>query len=320
MNTLTNHALKLLLTTACAMAAAQVQAETWPAHAIRLIVPGAAGSAADIPARLFAQHLSTALGQSVVVENRPGAGGAISARAVSQAAADGYTLMMAPASTVVIAPWALPDMKMDPAKDLAAIGMLAYTPLAIAVRADAPFKDLRSLLDKAKAEPNSVTFANPGVYTMAHLTTDLIAERTSAPLRPIPFNGFSTAFASVQKGDVTAVIDGVSPILAQARGGFLRIVGVTAAAPLPGLENVPLVRDTVSNTVVDGWFGLFAPKGVTPAVADRLSRAMVEVKRNETLVSALRDMGMYTRDDTPAAFAKYVAAQSDQWRAVGQNK
>jgi tripartite-type tricarboxylate transporter receptor subunit TctC len=288
----------------------------WPDHPLRLLVPSTPGASTDIPARIFAQALSAELGQSVVVENRPGAGGVIAARAVAQAKPDGYTLMMAPASTISITPAALPDTQLHPAKDLTAIGMLAYTPLAIAVKTGSPITSMADLLERGRRAPDTLVVANPGIYTLAHLTTELISERAKASLRAISFNGFTGSLTAVQNGDAAALIDGVSPILAQARGNGLRILAISSPERLPGMEQYPLLGASLPGTTIDGWFGLFAPAGLSREITDRLATALARVKANSDTAAALQELGMYTRDDDPATFARYVQAQSTQWAGV----
>jgi tripartite-type tricarboxylate transporter receptor subunit TctC len=291
-------------------------APEWPQRPLRLLVPSAPGTSSDIPARIFAQMLSQQLGQGVVVENRPGAGGVIAARTLAQARPDGYTLMMAPASTISITPSALPDKQFDPAKDLTPVGMLAYTPLAIAVKADSPITDLPELLSRARRAPDTLVMANPGVYTMAHLTTELIAKRAKAGLRAVAFSGFGGSLVAVRNGDAAALIDGVAPILAQVRGGALRILAVSSPQALPGLEQYPLLSDAVPHTTVDGWFGLFAPAGLPASVATRLTQALTTIRADSGTAAALRELGMYTREDDPASFARYVQTQSTLWGEV----
>jgi tripartite-type tricarboxylate transporter receptor subunit TctC len=297
----------------------QAHAQQWPERPLRLIVPGPPGSATDIPARILAQNLGKDLQQTIVVENRPGAGGSIAAREVAQAKPDGYTLMLAPASTISITPWTLPGTRQRPDKQLTPIGMLAYTPLAIAVKADSPIQSADQLLDGGSAKPDTLVVANPGIYTMAHLTTELISERTPATFRAVPFNGFSGSLTAVQNGDAVALIDGVSPILAQAQSKTLRILAVTSQERLPGLEQYPLLKDVVPNTFVDGWFGLFTTAQTPAAVAQRLSGALNRVKADEQVSLALRKLGMYTRPDDTRSFAAYVKSQSEQWgRLIAQ--
>lgn len=304
----------LCLTVASMLAAAQ----QWPQRTIRLAVSGAPGMPSDIAARILAQNLGAELGQTVVVENRPGAAGSIAARYVAMSEPDGYTMLLAPASTISIAPWTMAqEHKWD--QELAPIGMFAYTPLAIAVKADSPVRSLQELVALGQKAKDSIVIANPGIYTMAHLTTGLLSEKTRTNFRAIPFNGFSGEMAAVLRGDAAAMIDGVTPILAQTRNNSLRILAVSSQEALPGLEQYPLFKEIMPGVLVDGWFGLFAPAKLDPALVERVNRGLNNIKRNPEMQAALGNLGMYTRQDTVKQFSDYVASQSEQWRNVVAN-
>lgn len=300
-----------------AMGVAQPVQAAWPERSIRLIVPSAAGGAGDIPARLFAQWLGDRLGQSVVVENKPGAGGIVGLRALASAQPDGYTLTLTAAASIVISPWLQADPGQHPARMLTPIGLFSYTPLAVAVKADSPFRSLAELVDASRQANTSLVIANPGVNTLAHLGSQLLNARAHARLMPVSFSGFSGGLQALHTGDAAAIIDGVSPILAQARHGDFRILAVGSGEPLAGLESYPLLQDTVSNTQIVGWFGLFGPKGLPASITERLSQALSDIRKDAKLADQMQELGMYMRgQDTPESFAEYVRKESALWGGI----
>lgn len=290
------------------------QAADWPQRSIRLIVPGSPGGAADIPARLFAEKLGEKLGQSVVVENKPGAGGIIGLRALASAKPDGYTLTLTPAATIAVVPWLQEDPSQHPAKQLTPIGLFAYTPLAIAVKSDSRFKTLDELLSASRQDSEPLVIANPGVNTLAHLSSQLVNTRSGANLLPVSFSGFSGGMQAIHNGDATAIIDGISPILAQAQSGAFKILAIASDKPLPGLEAYPLLNQAVPNTVSTGWFGLFGPENLPASISEKLSETLEQIRQDAALTQKLQTMGIYASDkDTPASFATYVQQQSTLW-------
>lgn len=225
-----------------ALSISQAYAEDWPQKGpIWLIVSNAAGSSADIPARILVEQLSTQLGQTIVVDNRPGAGGSIAGRMVAQSKPGGYSLLFAPTSAASISPWTLSEGMWQPDRELLPIGMFAYTPLAIAVKSDSPIRNMRHLIELAREKPDSFVSTNPGLYTRGHLASELVIERAKAPLRTIPFKSFPGELVAVMNGDAAMLMDGVSPILAQTNGQGLRILAVSSDEHLPGLESYPLL-------------------------------------------------------------------------------
>jgi len=295
-----------------ALFGAHAQGQEWPQRPIRIVIPGPPGGASDVPARLMAKSLGENLKQTVMVENRPGASGLIAAREVANAKPDGYTLLFTSGSSITISTGMMAEMA-STVKKLEPLGMLAYTPLAVAVTNDSPFASIEQLIEAAREKPDTIVMANPGMFTLAHLTTELISDRAKAPLRAIAFNSFSAELVAVKSGDASAFIDGVGPILAQAGGNGLRILALSSPERPPGLEQYPLMKDTVPDTAIDGWFGLFAPAGLPKAVTERISTALESAKQDTKLASSLKQLGMYVKPDSPATFAAYVQAETELW-------
>lgn len=294
---------------------AHAQGTDWPQRPLRLVIPGPPGGSSDVPARIFAKGIGDVLKQSVVIENRPGASGLIAAREVANAAPDGYTLLFTSGSAIAITTGMMADMA-EAAKKLAPIGMLAYTPLAIAVSDSSPIQSLAQLISMARDKPDALVMANPGTYTLAHLTTELMIKRANIPMRAIAFNSFPAELVAIKNGDAAAFIDGIGPVLAQSDGKGLRILAASSEEPLPGLERYPLMKDTIPGLTADGWFGLFAPAGVPAPVVQRISEALALTKQDPQIASTLKGLGMYVRPDDPASFTVYVRSQTELWHGV----
>lgn len=299
-------------TLALGLLAPVAHGQDWPQRSVRIVIPGPPGGASDVPARMLAQTMGEYLKQTVVVDNRPGAGGLIAAREAANAKPDGYTLLLSVGSAITISTGTMPEMART-VKKLEPLGMLAYTPLAIAVNDASPLRNLEQLVQASREKPDTIVLANPGVNTLAHLTTELIIDRGDAPLRAIAFNSFSAELVAVKSGDAAAMIDGIGPILAQAGTNGLRILALSSPDHPPGLEQYPLIRDVVPDTFSTGWFGIFAPTGVPAPVLEKLSAALDAAKQDEKLAAALKKLGMYVREDTPASFADYVQEETALW-------
>lgn len=297
---------------ALGMVAPGAHGQDWPQRSIRLVIPGPPGGSSDVPARMMAQTMGEFLKQTVVVENRPGAGGMIAAREAANAAPDGYTILLSVGSAITISTGTMPEMAAT-VKKLQPLGMLAYTPLAVAVTEASPIRSFEQLIQAARDKPDTLVLANPGVNTLAHLTTELLIDRGKAPLRAIAFNSFAAELVAVKSGDAAAMIDGIGPILAQAGTNGLRILALSSPDHPPGLEQYPLIRQTVPDTSSTGWFGLFTPAGVPEPVLQRLSAALDNARQDEKLAAALKKLGMYVRHDTPREFADYVREETALW-------
>lgn len=291
-------------------------AETWPTKPIRFIVPGAPGGSSDMAGRLIADYLSRDLGQTLIVENKPSASSIVALRALKDAKPDGYTLGLFPGSAFVVAPWINEKLPYDVMTDFTPIGVAVYTPLAIAVKADSPYKTTADLIDAAKAKPDTVIVANPGINTLADLATKLISLRSEAVFRSIPYKGFPNAYPALIAGDVAAIIDGVSPMIPLDKAGNIRILSITSGATWPGLESHPLLNQVVANTTIDGWFGIFSPAHLSPEVNTKIGESVRRVMQNEELQARLGALGMYYRKDTPESFKKYIDLEYETWGDV----
>jgi tripartite-type tricarboxylate transporter receptor subunit TctC len=283
----------------------------YPSRPIRIVNPFPPGSPVDVVARLVAQQLQQAWGESVVVDNKGGAGGTLGAELVARAPADGYTLLVTSSSTHVIAPALRREMPYDAVKDFVPIALIAYGPTVVVVHPSLPVKTLAEFVQYAKDHPGKVAYASSGPGTILHLSGELFQSRTGTVLLHVPYRGAVPASTDLLGGQVQAMFDSISNAAPQVQAGKLRALAVMTPQRSPLLPGVP----TAAEAGFDGldfpaWIGLFAPAGVPPAVVDKcveaLQAGMAEPgARNRLLQSGLIP-SMAIKDD----FARIMAADT----------
>ncbi|RYY92428.1 MAG: tripartite tricarboxylate transporter substrate binding protein [Comamonadaceae bacterium] len=304
-----------LLALAALPAYAQAPADPWPARPLTLVVPFGAGSLTDTLARIVQPGLSKALGQPVVVDNKAGADGNIGAGFVASAPKDGYTLLVGPASTNAINPSLHKNLKFDPQRDFAPITNLASVMNVLVVGPQVPartVKEFVALLHKQK-----LTYASGGAGGSQHLSAELFKSMTQTDMLHIPYKGMNPALLDVLGGRVDALFCNLPVCLSHIREGKLVALAVTGAARSAQLPEVPTMAEAgIPGYVVDGWFGLFAPAGVPPAVVRRLNTEVVRILKDPATATALRAQGAEPMPDTPEAFGAFVARERERWAKV----
>ena len=255
-----------------ASAFAQAQAQEYPARAIRVIVPFSPGGAVDGPMRLVAQGLGKRLGQSVVVENKPGAGATIGTDVVAKAPPDGYTLLLA-SQTNAISATLYAKLPFDPIEDFAPITLIGREPGVVVVNPAVPATTLAQFIAYVKERPGQVDFASSGNGSGQHLFAAMLASKTGMKMNHIPYKGSGQATTDLLAGVVAMAIPGTAGMVGHIKAGKLRALAVTGAARSPQLPDVPTVMESgVPDYEAYVWMGLFAPKGTPPAIIDRLQR------------------------------------------------
>jgi tripartite-type tricarboxylate transporter receptor subunit TctC len=295
---------------------AALQAQAWPAKPMKFIVPSPAGTAPDIIARLTADKLYPALGQRVVVENRPGAGGIPGIGALIRSAADGYTFALVPASTVTLTPYLFKDPQFDVDRDLTPVAAMGTSPMMIAVGAKSGITSLAELIKAAKVQKGKVIFAYPLQNSVPHLTGYMLDQAAGIELYPVVYNGSIAAVTAVISGEAVVTIDGLPPLVGQVKAGELRPLAVTSRQRLPGYEDVPAAAEMLPNFESIGWFALFAPAGLPPAIVTRLNQEMNAVSRMPDIVARLAELGVYPNPSSPEALASFMRTQRTQWKKV----
>jgi tripartite-type tricarboxylate transporter receptor subunit TctC len=291
-------------------------AQGWPSKPVKIVVPFAAGGATDVVARLLAQKLGDAWGQSVVVENRAGAGGNIGAEAVAKSPPDGYTLLMTSGSIVTANPYMYKSLTYDPANDLVPVTNVASGPQVIAVGAAMPMKDLKELIAFARANPKQVNYGSAGVGTQTHLAAENFAYSAGIDLTHVPYKGESQAITDLIGGQIQLATPNLGAAIGHIQQGKLRALAVTSRERSPQLPDVPSASEVIPGFENAGWFGLMAPAGTPREIIDRVQRDSAKILLSDDFKATLAKQGMVPVANTPAEFAAAIREESARWAKV----
>ncbi|MBE9603743.1 tripartite tricarboxylate transporter substrate binding protein [Acetobacteraceae bacterium H6797] len=296
--------------------AARAQGMWKPDKPIRVIVPFAAGGVADLTVRATAQRLQPLLGQPMVVDNRPGAGGIIAGQQLMNAAADGYTLMAATNGTA-ISRSLFRNLPFDPLKDLAPVVTLGAFPIAVLVAPNSPYKDVGSLIAKMKAEPNKLNIGTISVGSTQNLSAELFKIRAGVKAETIAFPATPQLVTALMRGDVDCAFEIVGPIWGQVQSGAVKPIAVTGAQRAQNLPQIAtLMESGVPDYDVASWNALVARAGTPPEAIAAVNRAVNEAMGGSELRKALEDVGVEPRGGTPAAMGQLLAADTARWAEV----
>ena len=299
-----------------AFALDSARAQSYPSKSVRLIVPFAAGGPIDVMGRLVAQWLSSALGQQVVVDNRPGASGAIGTRAAAAAEPDGHTLLIGSVTTLVTGPVLSKNAGYDPLKDLVPVAMLASTPFPLVVASSMPPKTLEEFIAYARRNPGKLNFGTPA-GTLAHLTGELFRVRTGIDIVVIPYKGAATAVTDILGGQVDMTFEPTSVLVAHIQDAKVRPLAVTAAVRSPQLPDVPtMIESGLAGFTSYSWSGILAPAGTSPEIVDRLNAAINQGLKSPAMNSNLGRLGAEPNAGSPQDFAAFIADETTKWGAI----
>jgi tripartite-type tricarboxylate transporter receptor subunit TctC len=289
----------------------------YPTKPIRIVVPFPAGGATDILARAAAQRLTEAWGQSVVVDNRPGAGGNIGAELVAKSAPDGYTLLMGTVGTHAINASLYAKMPYDHVKDFAPVILVAGVPNVLVVNPAVPANSVQELIAYAKANPGKLNFASSGAGTSIHLSGELFKVMAGVQMMHVPYKGSAPALQDLIGGQVQLMFDNLPPSLPQIKAGKLRALGVTSASRASALPDTPTIAESgLTGFEASSWFGLLAPAGTPPAVIGRLNGEIATWLGTPEAKEKLLALGANAAGGTPEDFAKHIAAETAKWAKV----
>ena len=289
-------------------------AQAWPDRPIALVQGFAAGGNADTIARVIAAPLSTALGRPVVVEGRTGAGGNIASEYVARARPDGHTLILLTGGHAASAAL-YRSLRFDPVQDFAFISTVSVFPFVVATAADSPITDIPTLIARARAAPGTITFSSVGVGSTQHLTGELLAQMTGIQLTHVPYRGGTQPLTDLMSRRIDLMVDSVTVTGAAVRGGQIRALGVTSAAPWPGLPARP-IAEAVPGFEILSWVGLAAPAGTPQPIVDRIQAELARILEDAATRERLAGLGSEARSSTPAAMRDFVAGQIGTWRRV----
>ncbi|ACM34303.1 MAG: tripartite tricarboxylate transporter substrate binding protein [Diaphorobacter nitroreducens] len=292
-------------------------AQNFPTKPITIIVPFSAGGTTDILARIVGQGLTTELGQSVVVDNKPGAGGNIGGSLAAKAAADGYTLFMGTVGTHAINQSLYKKMPFDPVKDFAPLSRVATVPNLLVAHPSQPFKTVKEMIAYAKANPGKITFGSPGSGASPHVSGELFKSMTGTDLLHIPYKGSAPAMTDLLGGQTSVMFDNMPSAIQHVRSGKLRPIAVTTAKRSPELPDVPTIAEAgVPGYEATSWFGMFAPAGTPKPVLDKLHAALIKVLNQADVKKKIAEQGGDVVAETPAQFAAFIKAESVKWGKV----
>lgn len=287
----------------------------WPNKPVKLVLGAPAGTAPDTAARIIAEKLAVLWGQPVLIDNRPGAGGMIAMNFVKDGT-DGHTLMFAHAGAVLVTPKILKSAKYDPVADFTTLGMVADSPMMIVANNETGEKTFPDMLKAAKAKPGSLAFGSTEQATLPFLVGHSIADASGATFQHVPFNQPAQAISALVKGDLQYYVDGIAPILPLVKAGRMKAIAVTTSQRLPGLEDIPLVKDVLPNFVAVGWFALLGPKAMPADVASKINKDMNGVLGQPEVVAKMRDISLFPSPKSQADSAAFLKTEVARWGAV----
>ena len=305
---------KMLLAAACAFAAAAASAQGYPNKPIRLVVTFPPGGAPDILARLFADKAQ--LGQPVVVDNKPGAGGNIGAGEVAKATADGHTLVMGTVGTHSINGALYSKMPYDMVRDFAPVAHIASAPNLLVVNNELPVKNVAELITYMKANPDKLSFGSPGVGTSVHVSGELFKSLTGTKMTHVPYKGRQFAIPDLVGGQIQVMFDNMPSALPMAREGKIRALAQTTATRSAAAPDVPTVAETVPGFEATSWFAVFAPAGTPREVVMRLNAEMQRVFKLPDVAERMKGLGLEAWISSPDELARLQAAEIVKWAKV----
>ena len=306
----------LALLALCACVVPGAHAQSWPARPVKMVVPFPAGGPTDVLARSLSDRLSAQLGQPVVVENKPGAGGAIGADFVAKSAPDGYTIVLATSSTHSIGPY-LAKVPYDPQKDFAPVVWLGNAPRVLVVPPVLGVNNVRELIALAKKDPGKLNYASSGVGSVVHLATEQFASMAGIKLTHVPYKGIQQSVPELLSGQVALLFDNIMTVQPHIRAGRLKALGISTPVRSALMPEVP----TISEAGVPGfesltWFGIFAPAGTPAAIVERLNAEINKAIAEAVMRERFAQLGFEASGGTPAQFAAMMRSDTQQWAKV----
>lgn len=299
------------------LSAAPAWAAEYPDRPIRVVVPFPPGGSTDVTARLLSDHLGRALGQTVVVENRPGANGNIAATAVARADPDGYTLLFGTTGTLSINASLYPQLKLDTLRDFDPVAMACIARVVLVARPDLPANTLPELIDLAKSQPDSLTYSSTGTGGIAHLAAEMLKDRADIEVRHIPYKGATPAMQDLLGGRVDFMFDALVTSLPQIEAERLKVLAIPSDSRFPALPNVPTFSEAgIENFDASVWNGFVAPVGTPEEIVARLNAEVNKILADPAVREQLAKQGLEALPMSPAEFRERLSADTEKWAAV----
>jgi tripartite-type tricarboxylate transporter receptor subunit TctC len=314
--------MKALVSSLLMLLAGAAAGQDYPARPIRLIIPFAPGGLADAVPRLMQPALEQKLGQRLVIEHRPGAGGNVGAQAVASAPADGHTLLMVATNNLVINQYMFADMKFDPLTDLQPVSLVVEVPLILQTHPSLPVQSLGEFIAHAKANPGKLNYASPSPGTLPHLAMEIFTRNAGQQLVHVPFKGGAPAMNALIANDVQAMLIGYATTAGQVKAGQVRPIAVASSTRLAALPQVPTFGEAgfpdLQAAVPGNWWGMAAPKGTPAPIVERLAAEIGAALADPATRKKYEDLGLTPIGSSPQAFAAGLPEQARKWRAVLQ--
>ena len=308
---------KLVLLGAMLAVAGGASAQTFPNKPIRIVVGFAPAGPADVMARLIGQRLTASLGQSVIIDNRPGASGTIGARAVAESEADGYTLMLANTSTLIVAPLIYRNVSYDPERSFAPVALLGTTSNLLIVHPALPVRSVAELVALARAKPGKLNYASAGIGTPPHLVGETFKQKVGIDVAHVPYKGGGPSLQATVAGETQYSSENPASALPLAEAGAVRALAVSSPARLAQLPDVPtMIEAGVPDFAFVSFTGVVTPAGTPAVVVSRLNSAINESLGSPELAGTVAKLGVETKISSPDAFAAFLAAERERWSAV----
>ena len=308
--------MKIVALIAAALLSMAAAAQSWPQKPVRFIVPFAPGGATDIAARMLGEKLSQVWGQSVVIENRAGAGGALGAAEAARATPDGYTLFFPSGSVMTANQFVYAKLNYDPEKDFVAVTNVVTGPQVLVVPANSPYKTVKDLIDGARANPGKLTFGHAGIGTQTHLAAENFLYQAKIDAVSVPYKGEAPALAALVGSEISFVLTNMAAAIPHVQGGRIRALGVTSKSEAPQMPGVPPIASTLAGFENAGWFGIVAPAGTPKAIVDKVYEDTKKSLESSEMKARLYAQGLTPVGNTPAEFGAAMKAESALWAKV----
>ena len=306
---------RLALIALLALAVPAASAETYPDRPITMVVPYAAGGSSDILARLLGERLAKGLGQPIVIDDRAGAGSRIGIEVVAHATADGYTLLLADMPHTII-PAIQKGVRYDPVRDFTPIALIGTASMVLFVNPAVPATTARDFVALAKADPGKLTIASGGIGSTTHLTAELFQEKTGTKLLHVPFRGAGPALTDLMAGHVQSGFTTLATASAALDSGAVRALAIAGEQRLASRPAIPTLREVGIDLVVEHWWGVLAPAGLSPAIAARLTAALQAVLDTPEFATRLQPLGVAPARVTPEQFRALIASDTARWADI----
>jgi tripartite-type tricarboxylate transporter receptor subunit TctC len=307
------HPIAVFTAALLAFGASLVQAQNWPQHPVKVVVPFPAGGNTDLQARIVSEQLSALLGQQFLVENRVGASGTIAAEFVARASADGYTLFFSASPQISVVPL-VQKVNYDPIKDFAPISIVGTNPFVLGVHASVPANTLKEFVEYVRARQGLLNYASGGAGSIGHLSAALFLSRAGLVMTHIPYKGGAPAVQDLVGGQVHMYFGNASELLQHSKSGKIKLLAVSSEKRAPQLPEVPAVAETYKGFRTITWNGFLAPAGTPRPIIDLLARAITKVVREPATTERLERIGVEPLGNTPSEFASFVRAEAPLWR------